>query len=111
MLDFDLFLARVKPVFARDGFQQERHIGGRSGDWPGMVEREFDGEDARVGNEAVGGFEAIGAAPGTGNANGAALVAANRHITLARHYQSRAATGRAASRAGGIVRVMHRPGV
>src|SRR6266702_5654507 len=92
-LNLDIFLARVKAVLACNGFQQQGDIVGGGGNWPGMVEREFDGEHASVRDKAVGWLKAVGSAPGARDTNRTTQVATDRHIAFTGHNQCSAATG------------------
>src|SRR5439155_27346173 len=76
----------------------------------GVIERDFDRHHASVGNQAMGALHAIDAAPRSGHADRAALVAADRHIHLAGGDDDAAAGGRAAGRITHFAGLVHRTG-
>ncbi len=104
-------LARVKAVGAGNDLQQQGYIGHAAGHRTGVVDRDVDGEDAGVGHQAVGRFQAADAAPRARNPNRAALVAAERHIDLAGRHQRAAAARRAAGGPARVVGIANRAGV
>ena len=76
-------LTRIEAVRAGDGRQQARHVLDRGAHRAAVVDRQLDGEDARIGHEAVRLLEAVDAAPARRHADRAALIAAERHRHLA----------------------------
>src|SRR5206468_12535775 len=101
----------IKPVLARNRFEQQGHIGSRGGNGTGMVQRQFDRKYTRIGDKAKGRFETVCTAPATRDSNRATLVATDRHIALTSYDQRGTAAGGAACRVSGMVWVQHRPGI
>ena len=110
LVDAHVVLARVEPVGAGDHLEQQRVVGDGAGHRPEVVDRRLDRHRAGVGNEAVRRLHAVDAAERSRHADRAALVAADRHLDLARADERGAAARRAAGRVAELVRVVHRPG-
>ncbi len=81
--DLHADLARVEPVLAGEDLEHERAVGDRPRHRPDVVDRQLDREDAGVGDEPVGRLVPAAPAPRRGQADRAALVAAERHVGLA----------------------------
>jgi len=76
-------LTRIEAVGAGEHLEQQCIVGHGRGHRPGVVERQLDRHDARVGHEAVRGLHAVDAAIRRRNADRAALIAADRHVHFA----------------------------
>ena len=109
-VELEPVLARVVAVGAGHHLERERVLGDPRGERPGVVDGRVHAHDARIGNEAPGGFHADHAAVGGGDADRTALVAAGREIDLAGRDQRARAGGRAAGVVAHGARVVHRAG-
>ena len=75
-----------------------------------MIHIDLDRHDPGIGHQPMRRFHAVGAAERRGHADGAALVAADRHVHFAQRHQHGAAGRRAAGGIAHLVGVVHRPG-
>ena len=91
-------LPRVQGIAPGDHAEQQRHIAGRGADRSRMVQGQLDGKHARAGDEPISRLQPIDPAPGGGDPDRPALIAAQRHIDAARRDQGRAPAGGAAGR-------------
>ena len=98
-------LPRVEAVLAREHLEHLRAVGDGARHRPDVVDRQLDGEDAGVGDEAVRRLVADAAAPRRGQADRAALVAAEGEVGLAGDEDRRAAVRRRPAHERGVVRV------
>ena len=103
---FRRILPWIQPVGARQHFQQQRVVAHVARHRPGVIERELDRHHAGIRHETVSALHAVDAAEGRGNADRAALVAADRHVGFAGRDHHRAARRRAAGRIAHFVRIV-----
>ena len=106
----DIGLARIDAVGPGHRLEQPRHVLQVGRHWPGVIEGELDGGDARVRHEAEGGLHAVEAAPRGRDAQRATLIGAHGHVDRARRDQRGAAARRAAGGVARLVRVGDQPG-
>ena len=108
--DLRAALARIEFVRAGDRLEQQRVVGDIRRHRPARIERDLQRPDARIGNETEGGLETDDAAMARRDADRAGLIAADRHVDVARRHQRGAARRRAAGRISALARVVHRSG-
>ena len=89
--------------------EEPRDALGRGRHRADVIERRLDHGAAGIGHQAERGLEPEDAGPRGGEADRAALVAADRHVGLARGQHHGAAAGGAAGIVRGVMRVAHRP--
>ncbi len=95
-------LTRVEPVTAGEHFEHQRGVTYGTGDRAEVVEGVLDGKRSCVRHQSVGRLVPDRAAEGAGDPDRAALIAAERHLDVARGDQRCAAAGRPASRFGRV---------
>ena len=84
-------LARVEPIGPSDHFQEQRVVGHVRGHRPAGVDGDLEQRNAGIGHEPKSRLEADDPAMARRDANRAGLVAADRHVDLARSDERRAA--------------------
>ena len=102
-------LARIERILAGDRGEHACGVLHRVGHGAEMVHGHLDHHGAGIGHEAIRRLVADDAAPARGNADRAALVAADRHVDIAGRDGGAVAVGRRAGRMGRLVRVAHGP--
>ncbi len=102
--------SRIVAVVTRDHFQQQRIVGDAVGHGAGVVDEDLDRHDAGVRHESPRRLHPVHAAVRRGHPDRAALVAADRHVDLARRHQCGAARGRPARRETHLARIVYRSG-
>ena len=101
-------LARIEGVGASQHREHAGRVLNRVRHRPDVVEGHVDREAPGIGNEAEGRLVPDHAAPGGGDADRAALIAADGHGHVAGGERGGAPLRRAAGRMGGLARIAHR---
>src|SRR5438105_1915238 len=60
-------LPGIEAVLACDSVEEEGHVLRAGCDGTGVVQRQLDGKDPRVGDQSIGRLQAVGPAPGAGD--------------------------------------------
>src|SRR5579872_2681635 len=102
--------ARIIAIGAGNGSQEWGHIFYAVANWAAVIYRIGDRHAAGHWHQSPCGFHAIDAAPAGRSANGTSLVAAERHLHLARGDQGCAAPGRSTGAVLRIMRIADGPG-
>ncbi len=105
---FDPLLTRVIRVDTCNRLEQHRVVRDVCSHWADMVDKHLERHHARIRHQAVRGFHAAHTAERRGNANGAALIAADGHVHVAGSYQGSASRRGATRRVTMLERVVHR---
>ena len=107
-VDLNSGLSRVVTIFAGHRFKEQRVFRHRPGQWPGMIDCRIHAHDAGVGNEAPCRLNADDARQRRRDADRTGLIAAGRHVHLARRHERPGTGRRAARRVAHGTRIVHR---